>query len=545
MAGSPGGVADKRTATRPAGGEAASRRIADRFVAFAFAAADLLVEVEPDGRIAFAAGAFRTRFGTEAEDFVGRRIEEIAAGEDQAQLAAAVPLLAGRGRLQPSIIRLCDPARTPFVLSGFAIPSGDGSPGRLCIAFGPIPRGVAAAEVTDRDAFARAAEARLRDAERPATLGLVELDGAGVQSLAEKPQIEAQLRAEIARKLDGTACVGELAQGRWGLLQDEGADMTAAAERVEAALKRFGVGAQVTATALSLAPGQMSDMQAIRALRAALSGFARGGQEGLSKAGVAGGLPGFLAELTQRAEGIGKAIAEGRFRLEYQPIVRLSDRSVHHHEALLRPTGGLPRADEFVRLAEAAGLAEELDLAVMRVALRDARGVMPVAVNVSGLSVQSPSFRERLLALLGPEPRNILIEITETADIEHEDEAIAFVDAMKARGVPVCIDDFGAGSAAFRHLRQLRVDYVKLDGSYVAAATRQERERAFVASMTELSRASGARVVAERIETEEEAALMAELGVEFGQGWLFGRPGPLPGSQPTVRRTNKVREVWE
>jgi EAL domain-containing protein (putative c-di-GMP-specific phosphodiesterase class I) len=289
----------------------------------------------------------------------------------------------------------------------------------------------------------------------------------------------------------------------------------------------------------------MSDMQAVRALRAALSGFARGGQEGLAKAGVAGGLSGFLTELAARAEGIGKAIAETRFRLEYQPIVRLADGGLHHYEALLRPTGGLPRADEFVSLAEAAGLAEELDLAVLRMALKDSRGKLPVAVNLSGLSVQSPAFRDRLLALIGREPRGLLVEITETADIEHEAEALAFIEAVRARGVPVCIDDFGAGSAAFRHLRQLRPDYVKIDGSYVAAAARQERERAFVASMAELSRAAGAKVVAERIETEEEAALMASLGVEFGQGWLFGRPAPLPGATPTVRRSDKVREVWE
>lgn len=516
------------------------RRASDRFVAFAFAAADLLVEVDPEGRICFAAGAFRTRLGAEPEQYLGRPVEDLASGEDRARLAAAVPLLAGRGRLQPVIIRLADGARTPFVLSGFAMPGG-----RLCLTFGPIPQGLAAAEVTDKDSFARAAEARLRDQERPATLGLVELDGAGAQALAERPGIEAQLRAELARNMDGGACVGELAQGRWGVLQDEGADVTAAAERVEAALRRFGIGAQVTATALSLAPGPMSDMQAVRALRAALSGFARGGQEALAKAGVASGLPGFLAELTARAEGIGRAIAEGRFRLEYQPIVRLADRGLHHYEALLRPTGGLPRAGEFVSLAEAAGLSEELDLAVLRSALRDSRGALPVAVNVSGLSVQSPAFRDRLLALIGREPRGLFLEITETADIEHEAEALAFVDAMQSRNVPVCIDDFGAGSAAFRHLRRLKPDYVKIDGSYVGAATRQERERAFVASMAELSRAAGAKVAAERIETEEEAALMASLGVEFGQGWLFGRPAPLPGATPTVRRSGKVREVWE
>ena len=97
--------------------------------------------------------------------------------------------------------------------------------------------------------------------------------------------------------------------------------------------------------------------------------------------------------------------------------------------------------------------------------------------------------------------------------------------------MPVCLDDFGAGGAAFRYLREFGVDYVKIDGLYVRAATRGARERGFVASMVELAGTVGARVVAEMIETEEQAALMRDLGVQFGQGWLFGRPGTLPGAR--------------
>ena len=106
------------------------------------------------------------------------------------------------------------------------------------------------------------------------------------------------------------------------------------------------------------------------------------------------------------------------------------------------------------------------------------------------------------------------------------------LDRLRAVGVPVCIDDFGAGSAAFRYLRDFRVDYVKIDGAYVRAAANGERERGFVASMHDLARSVGAQVIAETIETQAQAALMVSLGVRLGQGWLFGRPGPLPGSKP-------------
>jgi EAL domain-containing protein (putative c-di-GMP-specific phosphodiesterase class I) len=527
-------------------GAARSRKTADRFVAFAFAAADLLVEVEPDGRITFAAGAFRSRLGSDPEAFLHRQVEDLASGEDRAQLAASVAMLAGRGRLQPTLIRLADPARTPFVLSGLALPTEAGAPGALCLTFGPIPTGVATAtDSTDKDSFARAAEARLRDPARPTELGLMQVDRAGAEAFASRPNVEGQVLKELLSTMEPGTQIGRLSQGRWGVLQREGADLGEVSDRVEAALWRLGIGAQITATVLSLVPGKMTEMQAVRALRAALLGFAHGGHKGLAAAGVAQELPGFLSDLEARAKGIGKAIVEERFRLDYQPIVRLDGRQLQRYEAFIRPLGGLPRPIEFVSLAEAAGLVEELDLAVMRLALDDSRGRVPISVNISGLSAQSATFRERLLKLIGPEPRGLTIEITETADIEQEEEAVTFVEALRALSVPVSLGNFGVGPTSFRHLRKLKPEFVMIDGSYVAAALRQERERAFVGSMVDLARSGGAKVAAEGIETEEAAALMGSLGVEFGQGWLFGRPEPLPRKGPIVRRSGVVEGGWE
>jgi EAL domain-containing protein (putative c-di-GMP-specific phosphodiesterase class I) len=526
-------------------GAARSRRTTDRFVAFAFAAADLLVEVEPDGRITFAAGAFRSRLGSDPDAFLDRQIEDLASGEDRAQLAASVATLAGRGRLQPTLIRLGDPARTPFVLSGLAIPTDTGASGALCLTFGPIPTGVAtAADAIDKDSFARAAEARLRDPARPTAIGFMEVDRAGAEALANRPNVEGQVLKELLSTIEPGAQLGRLAQGRWGVLQREGADICEVSDRVEAALWRLGIGTQITATVLSLVPGKMTEMQAVRALRAALLGFAHSGHKGLAAAGVAQELPGFLSELETRAKGIGQAIVEERFRLDYQPIVRLAGRQLLRYEAFIRPLGGLPRTSEFVSLAEAAGLIEELDLAVMRLALGDSRGRVPISVNISGLSAQSATFRERLLKLLGPEPRGLTVEITETADIEQEEEAVTFVEALRALSVPVSLGNFGVGPTSFRHLRKFKPDFVMIDGSYVAAAMRQERERAFVGSMVDLARSGGAKVAAEGVESEEAAALMGSLGVEFGQGWLFGRPEPLPRSGPIVRRSGNLDDSW-
>jgi EAL domain-containing protein (putative c-di-GMP-specific phosphodiesterase class I) len=160
-------------------------------------------------------------------------------------------------------------------------------------------------------------------------------------------------------------------------------------------------------------------------------------------------------------------------------------------------------------------------------------------VNLSGLSMQNPAYRKRLLTRLA-ELRNegsklaasrLLIELTETAEIGDLDAAASSMEQLRSVGVPVCLDDFGAGVAVFRYLRAFGVDYVKLDGDYVRAACKSKRDRTLVASMIELASTAGAAVVAEMIETEEQCAAMQEMGATFGQGWLFGRPGRLPGAK--------------
>jgi EAL domain-containing protein (putative c-di-GMP-specific phosphodiesterase class I) len=204
----------------------------------------------------------------------------------------------------------------------------------------------------------------------------------------------------------------------------------------------------------------------------------------------------------------------------------------------LRPiaTPGSPydQASEFIALAETVGLSEALDWAVVETACEAARAASGarIACNLSGLSLQSPAFRDQLCAMLEASPdlaRRLLVEITETAEIEDEAEAIRTIDALRDLGLPVCIDDFGAGAAAFRYLRLFRVDFVKVDGIYVTHAVECGRDRGFISAMVDLANTVGAQVVAERIETEAQAAVMRDLGVTFGQGYLFGRPGALPG----------------
>ena len=524
----------------------------DRFLAFAFAAADLLIETGLDGVISFAQGMFQQRLGAAAESFVGQRISRLFALGDQASLAMAMASFTLRGRISPLVLRLADVGSTQVAVAALMMP---GPPARLCFSIGPVPAAPglpapATGGVDEPLLFVREAELALR-AGGDGWIGLVEVTGwHDVQSCLTRDDLEA-LRSGINAVLADAGpgvLAGEIAAGRYGILGDATLDVPGISGRLRGVIGASPAAglAGVAGTAMPLDAGNLTSLQAARTLRYAVSRFAAGGAEAVMQDGVSDGLAGIIAQSGARARAMREAIAARRFRLQFQPIVGLADNRIHHFEALLRPARVESHPSEstqdFVLFAEMVGLAEELDIAVLEEALAALRAspAASVAVNVSGFTMQSAPFRDRVLALLAANPdivapartpHRLLIELTETAEIDDMPAAAAAIAEFRARGVPVCLDDFGAGGAAFRYLREFGVDYVKIDGLYVRAATRGARERGFVAAMVELAGQVGAEVVAEMIETEEQARLMRDLGVQYGQGWLFGRPGALPGAR--------------
>ncbi len=516
----------------------------DRFLNFAFASADLLVEVGADTTINWAAGAFASRFGRQADSFLRQPVEGLVAPADRPALAHGLAMMALHGRLPPIILRLNDAQQTRCAMGGLAAP---GREGRYCVTFGAVPTEpmTPSSAASDRETLASQAEAGLRTGQKQA-LSLLDVDDWAEASAHLTTAERAALRQDIARTLAAQGgpdvLVGDMGPGRYGVLGRSDVDVAALTNALQQALGKVGgkggaaPGSRVHGQIIRLSLPGLTPGQASRALRFALSRFADGGLAAVNSAGFANGLAGFISTASGQAATLRARIAERKFRLVYQPVVALTDRVVHHYEALLRPIGELNgqalNTQELVTFAEAMGLSEELDLAVAQEAMRTLSETerVRVAVNVSGLSMQSESFRTQLMALIVPGAR-LIVELTETADITDTAAAADMLRGLREAGVQVCIDDFGAGSAAFRYLRDFRVDFVKIDGAYVRAATAGPRERGFVESMRDLARAVDAAVIAEMVETDTEAGLMAELGVELGQGYLFGRPGQLPGAR--------------
>ena len=234
-----------------------------------------------------------------------------------------------------------------------------------------------------------------------------------------------------------------------------------------------------------------------------------------------------------------EAVLAGRaFRPVFQPIVDLGSRVVVGYEALTRFESG-QRADLSFADAWSVGLGPELELATLDAAV--AVGTeLPAGrwldLNVSPRLLADPG---RLAGVLRAADRPVVLEVTEHDVIE---DYGAIREAVRALGreVRVAVDDAGAGVANFGHIIDLRPDFVKLDVTLVRRVNANMGRQAMVVGLRHFSRSTGCRLVAEGIETEAEARTLDELGVEFGQGYLFGRPEPAgawagPGSAAPER----------
>lgn len=240
----------------------------------------------------------------------------------------------------------------------------------------------------------------------------------------------------------------------------------------------------------------------------------------------------------ERLQGVSLAMAENRMLLYAQRIARVGDPSYLHYEVLVRmrgTDGSLHLPGQFMPAVERYGMAVALDRHVLGLLFRHLQ-VCPAHVrqlglcnvNVSAQSIAEPGFLAFVCDLL---ERNralaskLCFEIT--AAISNLSQARAFIDAVKARGCRMALDDFGSGLSSFGYLRQLPADILKIDGAFVRDMDTDPVSHATVRAISELGRELQMEVVAEWVETAEVAGALTRLGVQGLQGYAIERPQPL------------------
>ncbi|WP_078121053.1 EAL domain-containing protein [Thiosocius teredinicola] len=225
---------------------------------------------------------------------------------------------------------------------------------------------------------------------------------------------------------------------------------------------------------------------------------------------------------------------------EIQPLEQPKNPAASRFEILLRAQGhkgSIYSAGMFLPVAERYGLSAKLDRWVVGEALRQLSELprellanRSFAINLSGHSVDSACFLDFVLdafAVTGLPPQHVCFEITETAAISDIQAARAFVDALQAIGCEFALDDFGSGHTSFLYLRDLPVDYLKIDGNLVRDIANDAFSRSIVRSIHDIAKTMGKCTIAEYIETDSILNTVKEIGIDFGQGYTLAVPKPL------------------
>jgi diguanylate cyclase (GGDEF)-like protein len=238
------------------------------------------------------------------------------------------------------------------------------------------------------------------------------------------------------------------------------------------------------------------------------------------------------------------AIEAGQIVPYYQPLVDLETSETVGHEVLARwkhPRRGLLMPDVFIPIAEDTGTIGEMTYALLSQALRDAKTWpqhLYLSINLSPRQISDPSLTQTILDLLAQAsfpPHRLVVEITETAVVQKLDEAKRVLDQLRRVGVRVALDDFGTGYSGLYHLRELQLDTIKIDRSFISQMLAKPEEARIVKAILSLSQALGLHTTAEGIESKQVLERLAKLGCDTGQGFLFGEPEPESAVSKTLR----------
>jgi len=236
------------------------------------------------------------------------------------------------------------------------------------------------------------------------------------------------------------------------------------------------------------------------------------------------------------------ALDHNGFCLHFQPIVpaREVEHGYRHYEALIRMVdskGGLILPGKFIPTAELYGLIDDIDRWVIRRVIADILSLdnkqqhdLRVSINLSGPTISDDGFMGFLLDIIdqtGIDPHHLQFEITETAAIRQFDRALELINALKARGCRFSLDDFGTGLSSLGYLKQMPVDYLKIDGSFIRNMELNDIDFSMVSTINHLAHVMGISTIAECVENQIQLSMLQEIGVDCVQGFFIEKPKPL------------------
>jgi len=515
----------------------------DRFMAFAFAVGDLLVEIDREGRIVFAVGAGRPTVGVDTAALAGTEAAELFAEGDRGLVADLAENLAGGERRGPISLRLrpgC--GRGAVVANAFRMPGPDRA---LSLALSPADpaslgrmAGLREADsgLLTMESFIEGATALMRSlgTDRPplaVTFLTLGDEFAGGTALAEPVamRIAAILRS---RAIAGAAT--SLGAGRFAAIHAA----TLAPQRLAAeAAAALGEDAPSEVSGLSLDPGLKPD-EAARAIIYGTHEFAAAETAGADLSALAATLARRAGEIVREVGALRRAIEGRDIQIVGMPVVALADHAISRLEFLVRLAPGEAPFSHHL-LADRAGPLHQADLvmaecALAYIAATTGQKELRVGIDVAASSLLREDVMSRLTELLSTthgDMTRLVVELnfhTDVIDLAGLSNAIS---ALARFGVGVALDEFGTSPAPINHLRALQLDEIKLSGQWIRACGRSPCDAALVEAIVGFAAARDMATTAMTVDSLAQAQGLAARGLVNGQGAAFGHPVPIDATK--------------
>ncbi|HRK97467.1 MAG TPA: EAL domain-containing protein [Alphaproteobacteria bacterium] len=529
----------------------------DRFLAFAFAAADLLIEITQQGKIVYASGAAKALTGFDDKELLDKNFIDLFSANDANLIHTITENSKVGSKKGPFLIRIGNKQgmieEKHIFLSSFTMNLG----GQIHIAIVSAdallsfiefsrdqPTNQNIPTVEEFEQVLRKKIATLDSNNQAVDVQVLQLEGmsafqkkldanswAGLTAAIGQLMMESSLDGETAVKVDDEKF----------LLLKNGEERTEddLHKKIMEIAERYNIADSIKVQSKNI-EGDLNALSPREATRAVLYTMNKMEKAGLDAVGdnLKASFSAFLEENSIKISNLKRMISHQDFQLKFQPIVMMNTLKVSHHEVLVRfNTDNSPF--EMITMCEDIGLSPDMDLAICRQSLKFAdqnrkkTNIGHLAVNLSGQSIQNEIFVKKLMAALDEYPeaaKHLMFEITESSEIKDLEKVDGYIQNLRKKGYQICLDDFGAGAASFQYLHKLHVDGIKIDGAYVRTVLTSPRDATMVKNMVQMCHEMDVYVVAEMIETQEQKAFLDSIGVDKGQGWLFGKAKdkPLP-----------------
>jgi EAL domain-containing protein (putative c-di-GMP-specific phosphodiesterase class I) len=526
----------------------------DRFVALAFCRADILLELDDDHDVVFAAGATQLLLGEAPDSLRHRSFLDLVAEPDRALAEEMLEAARAQGRIDDVVIRLNGAGirRSNVAMAGYRVPDFDNH-FFLALKVEPALQAERPAEaqikrdeesgLLDEASFAASAAERAlafkRAGGRPqiTVIKVENLDEmAKALGASDRREVMNTVGSILASHSIGGSTAGRISGDSFSYLHRDDIDPDEVTSMIsDAARKMFKAEVKASGQTLDADGAGLAEHQVAKAIAHTIRRFSEEGHLDKKKS-ISQVLSGMVSDTISNVAFIRRVVAGRDFDMAFMPICDLRVERIHHFEALTRYRDAKPGTSPYhlFCLAEEVGIVHELDLAVCDTTIRTMgemvakHGLLPpVAINLSGQSLSNPRFVEDLRLLLrrsGIQPRKLMFELTESVQIQQLTEVNNVIQSFRNLGVRFCLDDFGSGAASFDYLNALDIDVVKFDGPVIKRAASSQKGSDLLASMARMCASMGVRTAAEMVEDKRMAGRVYQCGLDFGQGYYFGKP---------------------